>query len=137
MAFYIFFFLKVEKIGYIPLMIFWSEIVSVIQRGALKTNCTQNWGKGLPTATISQEKEEIGLHLFPYLLYSAIHQSKYSVVAGNLLSLQESCLHYCSEPVFKTGGPKVVPCTTFALPYTGLQCKQWTTLVGVWGIGLL
>jgi hypothetical protein len=27
----------------LPLTIFWSEIVSVIQRGALKTNCIYNW----------------------------------------------------------------------------------------------
>ena len=28
----------------LPLTIFWSEIVSVIERGALKTSCIQNWG---------------------------------------------------------------------------------------------
>ena len=30
----------------------------------------------------------------------------------NLLSLQGSCLHYCSEPVFKTGGSLHTPCST-------------------------
>ena len=38
---FFFFFEKVEKSwkNRLPLTIFWSEIVSVIQRGALKTNC--------------------------------------------------------------------------------------------------
>ena len=50
LLYFFFFFLKklkkVEKIGYHSRFKqwFWSEIVSVIQRRALKTNCIQNWG---------------------------------------------------------------------------------------------
>ena len=43
MAFIIFFFF-LKKLKKVEKTIFWPEIVSVIQRGALKTNCIQNWG---------------------------------------------------------------------------------------------
>ena len=56
------------------------------------------------------------------------------IFTGKICSHYRDLIYIIAVNLFSK---QVVPCTPPVLPYTKLQCKQCTTLVEVWLVGLL